>query len=83
MYRKKIYKNRVSPVINDSGQILTQDEADCEKCGEYLVFAMRDKYHEFSMSLYTVLQCLSVAEKEGCVPKLPDEWWIDIAGRYN
>lgn len=34
------------------------------------MFAMRDNYHEFFISLLTVLSCLAFAEREGVVPEL-------------
>lgn len=39
---------------------------------------MKDNYHEFSLSISVVLNCLFIAEKEGYVPRLPDYWWIQI-----
>jgi hypothetical protein len=36
---------------------------------------MKDKQHEFSIGLRTILYCLTIAEKEGYVPKLPADWW--------
>lgn len=55
-----------------------EDVTSCETCGETLVFAMRDRYHEFSIGLQTVIDCLRVAEQEGYVPPLPNEWWIAL-----
>lgn len=75
------YANRASAKM-EQGEIVSQDVTDCETCGEILAFAMRDKHHEFSLGLYTVLQCLRAAEKEGVVPPLPDEWWIAVGGLY-
>lgn len=72
---KEIYQNRAVPVQDGDGNILTADTTECERCCEELVFAMRDKTHEFSLGLSTVLRCLAIAEKEGYVPKLPTEWW--------
>lgn len=69
----EIYHNRAK---SDSGKF--QDVTDCDSCLEELVFAMKDKHHEFSLGLSTVLHCLSIAEREGYVPKLPPEWWWDV-----
>jgi hypothetical protein len=66
----EIYFNRALP---DGGKF--QDVSDCEDCLEELVFAMKDKQHEFSIGLRTILYCLTIAEKEGYVPKLPADWW--------
>ncbi|VXC22931.1 conserved hypothetical protein [Pseudomonas sp. 8Z] len=58
-------------------------EHACPHCEEELLFAMRDKYHDFSLGLSVVLQCLLVAEQNGYVPKLPDEWWTQLRLRYE
>ena len=55
----------------------------CENCFEELVFSMRDKEHEFSLGLTTVLKCLRFAENEGSVPKIPVEWWLAIERSYE
>lgn len=52
-------------------------------CDEYMVFAMQDKHHRFSLGLGTVLECLHAAEKEGAVPELPPQWWLTLSGRYQ
>jgi hypothetical protein len=46
-------------------------------------FALRDKNHEFSMNLVTVLKILYFAEHEGFVPELPKEWKTKIDQRYD
>lgn len=55
----------------------------CDHCDDPLLFAMRDNHHDFSIGLFTVLNCLKLAENEGAVPKLPDDWWIDLANQYR
>lgn len=59
-----------------------KDHTDCQECGEDYLFLMKDKEHEFSIGLRTILSCLAIAEKEEAVPKLPYEWWEAINGRY-
>lgn len=63
-----------------SGEI---EEKTCERCDDPLLFTMRDNHHDFAMGLFTVLQCLRLAEKEGHVPSLPESWWVQLAVRYN
>lgn len=58
------------------------DHTNCEECMEDYIFAMKDKTHEFSIGLRTILACLAFAEKEGAVPELPEKWWILINNRY-
>ncbi|WP_428947206.1 hypothetical protein ACQUQQ_00760 [Acidithiobacillus ferrooxidans] len=50
---------------------------------EEMVFALQDQHHKFSMGLSTILQCLRMAEREGGVPNLPSDWWIQVARRYS
>lgn len=57
-------------------------ENQCPNCDEPLVFALKDKYYEFSMGLSTVLQLLLVAEKQGYVPKLLSEWKVQILNEF-
>lgn len=55
----------------------------CDHCDDPLLFAMRDNHHQFAIGLFTILNCLKLAEEDGAVPKLPDEWWIDLVNRYR
>lgn len=59
-----------------------REEADLS-CDEYMVFAMKDSYHSFSLGLETVLECIRAAELEGAVPRLPAQWWWDLQTRYS
>ena len=73
MTHDKILNNRAQPIPGD----------DPHACCDELVFAMRDRYHAFSLDISTVLRCLQMAEQEGAIPNLPDEWWIAIERRYK
>ena len=55
----------------------------CDNCFEQVVFMMRDKEHEFSIGLSTVLECITFAIKNGDLPKLPQSWLSDIDSIYN
>lgn len=57
-------------------------ENSCLNCNEDYLFLMKDNYHEFSIGLRTILSALAFAEKEGAVPKLPEDWWSEIKTRY-
>lgn len=58
--------------------LATLNEHKCPICQEELIFEMKDKHHDFSLGLVTVLQCLRLAEENGYVPKLPTEWWVQV-----
>ncbi len=74
-----ILSNRAD--LSADGDAVTNNACDC--CDDPLLFAMRDNYHDFSIGLFTILNCLKLAEREGVVPKLPDEWWIDLHNQYR
>jgi hypothetical protein len=72
-------------VLNNRAQLsgAPATETDAQSCGHHLLFALRDKHHEFSLDVVTVLQCLQFAEDQGAIPVLPEDWWIAIRGRYH
>lgn len=74
MKKEEIYNNRATLTKTNNHQ----DTTDRECCNEELVFALQDKYHQFSVGLSTILNCLYIAEQEGYVPKLPESWWFQI-----
>lgn len=59
------------------------EEVHCAVCDEPLVFGMRDKHHEFSVGLLTILECLNQAEEKGFVPELPPAWWSSLHNAYG
>lgn len=50
----------------------------CDNCFEQVIFMMRDREHEFSIGLTTVLECLIFAVRNGDLPKLPQSWLSDV-----
>jgi len=76
---KSIIKNQARPA---NKKLKGTDQA-CERCDEPILFALRDRFHEFSLGLLTVLECLIIAEDRGHVPRLPEGWWVDLANRYH
>lgn len=68
---------------NGEGQRIVQ-KPSCDSCNEVLAFAMEMERpsKRFSIGLYTVLECLKIAEVEGYLPRLPEEWWTEVAGVY-
>ena len=79
---------------NNKDNIITNKAMPAEKqavahdnpstcCDDPVFFAMRDNYHEFSMGLFTILECLKLAENRGYVPKISEDWWTEIAIRYH
>ncbi len=59
------------------------DGGQQRRCDGTLLFAMQDNHHAFTMDLVTILQCIRIAEREGDLPPLPEEWWREIINRYK
>ena len=59
------------------------EEMVCNRCDERVIFHLRDKDHEFTMGLSTVLECLMFAVEQGDLPKLPLSWCTDVDYAYG
>lgn len=73
--QKEIFFNRA--------EIKEAEEIHCDNCFEEVVFLLHDKYHEFSMGLTSVLECLAFAIGNGNLPKLPESWVSDVENALN
>ncbi|GAB1660365.1 TPA: hypothetical protein ACK3JP_002337 [Mannheimia haemolytica] len=62
-------------------QQAVEKEEFCAKCDNSVVFHLRDNYHEFTLGLDTILQCLHFAEEKGAIPPIPEDWWYEMTGR--
>ena len=69
-------------VFFNRAKVTKTEQINCEKCFEDIIFALRDNYHEFSIGLSTILECLKHSEREGIIPPISDEWWIDVYNNY-
>lgn len=52
-----------------------QNKEPTECCDDSVVFLLKDRHHEFSLDLKTLLRCLEFAEEQGALPELPAKWW--------
>jgi hypothetical protein len=77
MTHNEVLKNRATMPDKEAQAF----EGEC--CTDPLIFAMRDNNHQFSMGLFTILQCLKIAENNGAIPELPPEWWWAVESRYQ
>ena len=50
----------------------------CECCYDRIVFALSSNDAHFTVGISTILECLSVAEKEGAIPPIGSDWWIGV-----
>lgn len=48
---------------------------------ESAVFLLKDRSHQFSIDIETVLSCLNLAEAHGVVPPLSRHWWQQVKKR--
>jgi hypothetical protein len=69
MNRKKHEK-----IFFNRAEVTEAERIHCDNCFEQVVFMLRDKEHEFSLGLSTVLECLAFAVVNGDLPKLPGSW---------
>lgn len=67
-------QNENKDVFFNRAEVKNAERTNCENCFEPLVFLLKDKDHEFSMGLSTVLNCLAFAIENGDLPKLPLSW---------
>ena len=58
------------------------DHVKCQECLKDYLFKMKDNYHEFYISLRDVMTCFWLAEKEGLLPPIDDEWYYKVANQY-
>lgn len=77
--------NKQQTILKNRAKLKEQSptEGNGQCCDNYLTFALKDNYHEFSLGITTVLECLLVAESTGDIPELPDEWKIQIINHYR
>ena len=63
------------------------NRAEVEKaehnCFDPVVFMLKDKEHEFSIGLETILKCLFFAVEKGDLPKLPSSWLKQVHQYYR
>ena len=70
-------------VRSNRAELQNAANCHCDNCGENMIFAMQDNYHQFTVGIEDVLVCLRIAEANGAVPKLPNDWWVSIINRYH
>lgn len=71
--------NNISNRAELTGEV---EKLHCDNCSEEYLFFLKDAFHEFSLGLVDILECLRFAEEQGAVPNLPPEWWININKRF-
>lgn len=66
--------NECERALSNRAEIDGAERIDCDTCSEQVIFLLRDKHHEFSVGLKTIIECLAFAVKNGELPKLPQSW---------
>lgn len=54
----------------------------CDNCDENMVFNFKDGNHIFHLPLSKILECLLIAEAEGQVPEIDENWWNILEELY-
>ncbi|WP_199533062.1 hypothetical protein [Thiopseudomonas alkaliphila] len=74
---QEIIENRATLPAQEA----TKNSHDC--CTNHLLFALQDNHHSFSLGITTILECLYVAQSEGAIPELSDDWWHRVMNYYK
>ena len=72
---KEIFFNRA--------EVEKAEHINCDNCFDPVVFMLKDKEHEFSIGLETILKCLFFAVEKGDPPKLPSSWLKQVHQYYR
>jgi hypothetical protein len=75
MDKKETFYNRA--------EVESGERVQCDNCFERTVFHLKDNYHEFSIGMSTVLECVAFAIRNGDLPKLPNSWLNDVDSQYR
>ncbi len=76
-------QNENKEIFFNRAEIKNAQHICCENCFENVVFMLKDKDHEFSMGLSTVLECLRFAQDNGDIPPIDEKWWIDVRKHFG
>lgn len=71
-------KSHYEELYKSSVSLTEGEEQCCDKCCDPVIFHLRDNYHEFTMALSTVIECIVFAIQNGDLPKLPLSWLEDV-----
>ena len=54
----------------------------CDNCDGNMVFNFKNGNHIFHLPLSKILECLLIAEAEGQVPEIDENWWNILEELY-
>ncbi len=75
--------DNMEEAFENMAEVQGAEDMCCDNCFERMIFLLKDKDHEFSLGLETVLECLAFAIKTGKLPKLPSSWMREIRSIYS
>ena len=55
----------------------------CDKCENPILFELGNGKDSYAVSIDAILACLKIAEDQGAVPELENDWWIRVINRYS
>ncbi|KAE9541341.1 hypothetical protein HT665_04235 [Ursidibacter maritimus] len=70
-------------ILSNNAKLFAANNSQCNQCDETLIFAMQDQYHQFSIGITTILECLKFAESQNAIPKISEDWWDQIRERFH
>mgnify|MGYP000054382008 CR=1 FL=1 len=75
------------PNVKDLKDIFDKEKSNidrifCDNCGESMVFNFKQGNTIFHIPLSKILECLLIAEAEGQVPEIDENWWNELEELY-
>lgn len=75
------------PNVKDLKDIFDKEKSNidrifCDNCGESMVFNFKQGNTIFHIPLSKILECLLIAETEGQVPEIDENWWNQLEELY-
>lgn len=75
------------PNVKDLKDIFDKEKSNidrifCDNCGESMVFNFKQGNTIFHIPLSKILECLLIAEAEGQVPEIDENWWNNLEELY-
>ena len=75
------------PNVKDLKDIFDKEKSNidrifCDNCGESMVFNFKQGNTIIHIPLSKILECLLIAEAEGQVPEIDENWWNELEELY-
>lgn len=64
-------------------QLEKKEIESCDSCCNELMFEIGNGKSSYAVSIEAILTCLQIAESQGAIPQINDDWWLQVSRRYN